>query len=137
MKPQQKQSLSAEHICDIVNATIQSGGAAFALDICQLLQPRDLWEFPKYPARTTILPPEVDLAYEVRMFVSRNEDLLREPDCWLGVWTHPQTHDFYLDITTGCTDLDDARRMALDVSQRHGRRIVAIYNSRRKQTVYL
>jgi len=125
------------YILDVATATLENGGTASRLDGYQLLLPVDAWQFPKYPARTVILPPEADLVEELKKFISVNEPLLREPDCWLGTWVNPGTGCFYLDITTSCNDLDEARRMALEISEREGRRIVAIYNSVRRETVYL
>ena len=122
---------------DIAAATLQNGGAAFRLETCQFLPPLDVWTFPKYPGRTTILPSNVNLLEALKVFISVNEQFLREPDCWLGTWIHPENHDFYLDITTGCADLDTARKMALEASRREGRKIVALYNSKRNETIYL
>lgn len=122
---------------NIAAATLKNGGAAFKLGTRQFLAPMDVWEFPKYPGRTVILPPQVDLVQELRKFISANEQFLGESDCWLGTWINPVTHEFYLDITTGCEDLDDATNMAREVSKRDGRRIVAIYNSKQKRTIYL
>jgi len=126
-----------KYALEVVIATIENGGTASKLDGYQLLPPADAWEFPKYPARTLILPPEADLVEELKNFISANEPLLREPDCWLGTWIHPGTGCFYLDITTSCNDLNEAKRVALEISERAGRRIVALYNSRRKETIYL
>ena len=121
----------------IASATFEHHGVAFKLDTCQFLPPLDVWSFPKYPGRTAILPSNVNLIDALRDFISANEHFLREPDCWLGTWIHSETHDFYLDIATGCTDLDEAKRMALEASQRDGRKIVAIYNSKQNRTIYL
>lgn len=126
-----------KYILEVVLATFENGGTASRPDIHQLSPPVDAWEFPKYPARTVILPPDANLADELKKFVTANELFLREPDCWLGTWVHPQTGCFYLDITTRCEDLDEGRRLALEFSERAGRRIVALYNSGRKETVYL
>ncbi len=122
---------------EIADATLADGGAAFKLDTRQFLPPMDVWAFPKYPSRTAILPSNIDLVEALGDFISRNEQFLREPDCWLGTWIHPQTHDYYLDITTSCADVDTAIQMALEASRRAGRKTVAIYNSKRKETVYL
>lgn len=124
-------------IDDIASVTLQDGGAAFKLDTCQFLPPTDVWAFPKYPSKTAIFPQAINFIEALRNFIFVNEQFLREPDCWLGTWIHPQTHEFYLDITTGCADLDKARQMAFEASQREGRKIVAIYNSHRKETIYL
>ena len=126
-----------KYILEVAIATLEQGVTASKLDTYQFLQPVDAWGFPKYPGQTAILPPEVDLVTELKKFVSAYEPLLREPDCWLGTWINPQTQHYYLDITTSCDNLDEARRMALDISNREGRRIVALYNSKRKETVYL
>ena len=124
-------------ILEVVMATFENEGAASKLDGYQLLPPVDAWQFPKYPARTVILPPEADLVEGLKNFISANEAFLREADCWLGTWIHPQTGCFYLDITTSCKDLDEARRIALEISARAGRKIVALYNSKRKEIIYL
>ncbi len=134
---QQDQRLIEKHIRDIAVATLENDGAAFKLDTYLFLPPLDVWAFPKYPSRTAILPSNTDLEDALKDFILTNEQYLREPDCWLGTWIHPNTHEFYLDITTGCEDLDEARKMALEVSRHEGRKVVAIYNSRRRQTVYL
>lgn len=114
-----------------------NGGTASRLDDHRLSPPVDAWEFPKYPDRTVILPGEVDLAEELKKFIAANESRLRESGCWLGTWINPQTNCFYLDITIRCEDLDEAKRLALEFSERAGRRIVALYNSWRRETVYL
>lgn len=126
-----------KYVMGIVTATLKNGGTASRLDDHQLSPPVDAWEFPKYPARTVILPAKADLADGLRKFITANESLLREPDCWLGTWINPQTGCFYLDITIRCEDLGEAKRLALEFSERAGRRIVALYNSWRRETVYL
>jgi hypothetical protein len=125
------------YVLAVARATLKNGGTASRLDGYQLCAPTDAWEFPKYPDRTVILPPEADLVEELKKFISENESFLQEPDCWLGTWINPQTGCFYLDITTRCNDLDEARKMALEFSARAGRRIVALYHSGRKETMYL
>ena len=126
-----------KYILEVAIATLENGGVASNPAIYQFLPTMDTWSFPKYPERTAILPPEVDLADELKSFIAANEPLLREPDCWLGTWINPRTHHFYLDISTSCDDLDEARKTALELSERAGRKIVALYNSKRKETVYL
>ena len=125
------------YIHEIASDTVINGGVAFDLKNCAFLAPQDRWEFPKYPSKTSIRPTEIDLVAALRDFIHTNEPFLREPDCWLGTWIHPQTHEFYLDITTGCENVDEAKKTAMQVSQRDGRQVVAIYNSKRKETIYL
>jgi hypothetical protein len=126
-----------KYLQEIAAATFEHGGTASRLEGYELLTLMDVWQFPKYPSKTVILPPEADLVAALKSFISANETFLREPHCWLGTWINPQTRCFYLDISTSCKDLDEARHLALEISAREGRRIVAIHNSRRKETVYL
>ena len=124
-------------ILEVAIMTLEQGISASKLDTYQFLAPIDAWGFPKYPGKTAILPPEVDLVDELKKFISAYEFHLREPDCWLGTWINPQTQHFYLDITTSRDDLNEAKALALEVSQREGRKIVALYNSKRNETIYL
>jgi hypothetical protein len=126
-----------KYILEVAIATLEQGGVASRPDTYQFLPPTDSWSFPKYPGRTAILPPDVDLVAELKAFIAANEPLLLEPDCWLGTWINPQTNHFYLDVVTACADLGEARRIALEVSARDGRKIVALYNSKRNETIYL
>ena len=125
------------YIRRIARDTVLNGGVAFDLTSYAFLPPEDRWDFPKYPSKTLILPPETDLAAALSDFIRTNEPFLREPDRWLGTWIHPQTHEFYLDIATGCQDVEEAKKIAMQVSQRDGRQVVAIHNSKRKETIYL
>ena len=126
-----------KYVLEVAIATLEQGGVASRPDIYQFLPPADSWSFPKYPGRTAILPPDVDLVAALKAFIAANEPIWTEPDCWLGTWINPQTDHFYLDVATACADLDEAWRIALEVSAREGRKIVALYNSKRKETVYL
>ncbi len=126
-----------KYVLEVAIATMELGLAASKLDTYQFLLPIDAWGFPKYPSKTAILPPEVDLVDELKNFISTNEPLLRKPDCWLGTWINPRTQHFYLDITTSCNDLNEAKRIALEISDQEGRKIVALYNSKRNETFYL
>jgi hypothetical protein len=139
MQPQSPMTLNSfdNIVLEIATNTLKKGGTAFRLDGYQFLPSADVWEFPKYPSRTVILPPDADLVEELKNFIAANETCLREPDCWLGTWINPQTGCFYLDITTSCPDLNEAKRIAIETSNQEGRRIVALYNSKRKETVYL
>lgn len=125
------------YVREIAAATLANGGAAFHLDTLQFLPPLDIWSFPKYPGKTIILPSDINLEQALKNYIATNTASLREPNCWLGTWIHPETREFYLDITTGCSDLKVAKRLALEASRRDGRKIVAIYNSKLKQTIYL
>ena len=62
---------------------------------------------------------------------------LQEPDVWLGTWINPNTKYCYLDITTIYPTLEEAKREAFLRSMQESRTIVAIYNFKQNQTVYL
>ena len=121
----------------IAHLTRTDGGAAFKLDRCEFLPMMDIWSFPKYPGKTRILPPETDLVTAICEFIHANEMLLNETDCWLGTWINPYSREYYLDIATGHENLEEAKQMAYEAGLRDGRQIVAIYNSLRKETVFL
>lgn len=126
-----------KYILEIVRRTLNFGGSASKPNMCGFLPSMDVWSFPKYPARTAILPHTVDLAHELREFIQRNETVLDEEDCWLGTWIHPGSGDYYLDVATGIGDLAEARRAAMQVGAAEGRRIVALFNAKRNETVFL
>jgi hypothetical protein len=126
-----------EYLKKVVDTTHRNGGSASKPATGKFLPSRDVWSFPKYPSRTAILPPTVDLVTELRNFILHNETYLNEDDCWLGTWIHPQTREYYLDIATGITNLDEARAMAMRISIEEGRKIVAIFNAKRNKTVFL
>jgi len=125
------------YILEVAIATLEQGMTASKLETYRFLPPVDAWGFPKYPGRTVILPPGADLSEELVKFVEANEPHLREPDCWLGTWINPHTQHCYLDITTSCRCLEEARRVAMELSTKGGRKIVAIYNAKLDETVYL
>jgi len=124
-------------IVDIAILTLEQGGITMKLDTGEILGAIDAWGFPKYPSRTLILQPDADLLSALRTFIAQNELLLCEPDCWLGTWIHPYSGQYYLDITTNCPNLDEARRRAIEFSKRDGRRILALYHYERGQTIFL
>ncbi len=126
-----------KYVLEVSIVTLEKGVATSKLDTYQFLAPMDTWGFPKYPSKTAILPPEVDLVSELKNFIAVNETFLREPESWLGTWINPQNQHFYLDISTSHQELSEARRRALEISQQEGRKIVALYNSARDETVYL
>ena len=125
------------YVLEVAITTLEKGGSASKLDTYQFLTPVDAWGFPKYPGKTAILSPDVDLVQELKIFIQAHQSVLLEADSWLGTWIHPSTHEYYLDITTSRKGLDEARKEAIERGKRDGRKIVAIYNSKRDQTVYL
>lgn len=126
-----------KYVLEVVITTLEKGMSTSKLDTYQFLVPVDAWGFPKHPGKTAILPPDADLVTELKTFIQANRVYLLEADSWLGTWIHPSSHDYYLDITTSCESLDDARQKALEKGEEEGRKIVALYNSQRDLTVYL
>lgn len=121
----------------IVSKTLQNGGTASKPATRQFLPIQDLWCFPKYPSKTAILPPNVNLIEEINSFISKNEKFLNEDDCWLGTWVHPITGEYYLDVSTGVENLEEARSIAFQAGKIEGREIVAIFNPKENRTVFL
>jgi len=64
-----------KYMLEITISTIEQGGITSQLTTYQLLTGVDAWGFPKYPAKTVILPPEVDLYVALKQFVEVNERL--------------------------------------------------------------
>lgn len=126
-----------KYLIDIIEKTLSQGGTASKPSQCEFLPVRDLWSFPKYPARTIIVPHTVNLIETTRSFIAQNESLLNEEDCWLGTWLHPQTGEVYFDVATGMQDVDAAQELASQAGKREGRLIVAMYNPFRNETIYL
>jgi hypothetical protein len=117
--------------------TLERGISASKIATYEFLGPVDAWGFPKYPGSTLILPTESDLLTGLHTFVRANRALLLEDDCWLGTWIHSQSRCYYLDISTSSPTLEEARERALALGQAQGRKIVALYNAKRSQTIYL
>lgn len=125
------------YLAAIIEKTLSQGGTASKPSQCQFLPVRDVWSFPKYPARTIIVPYTVNLVETVRNFITQNEAILNEEDCWLGTWLHPQTREVYFDVSTGLQDQDAARELANQAGTREGRLVVAMYNPFKNETIYL
>lgn len=125
------------YLADIIEKTLSQGGTASKPSQYQFLPVRDLWSFPKYPARTVIVPDTVNLIEAVRNFITQNEAFLNEEDCWLGTWLNPQTEEIYFDVSTGMQDIEVARKTANQAGTREGRLVVAMYNPFRNKTIYL
>ena len=121
----------------VAEKTLQYGGTASNPVALEFLPIRDLWCFPKYPSKTAILPPTVNLTAELESFIDQNKKLLNEDDCWLGTWVNPQTGDYYLDVSTGIKGLEAARETAIRVGNNEGRKIAAIFNPARNETIFL
>jgi len=125
------------YIREVIARTLCDGGSASKPNRLEFFTARDLWCFPKYPARTAILPQTVDLASEIKEFITKNSSFLEEEDCWLGTWVNPHSGEYYLDVSTGVHDLAMARQLAMQAGKREGRNIVALFNPQKSQTIYL
>jgi len=129
--------LFEEYIAKVAAQTLERGGSASKPQTQTFLPAVDLWCFPKYPARTAILPSTADLMIELKRFILTNETFWSEPDCWLGTWVNPQTGDYYLDIATGYESLTEAREKASHFGAAEGRQVVALFNPKKDQTIFL
>ena len=126
-----------KYILEVSIATLEKGGVTTNPYTFQFLDPIDAWGLPKYPGKTAILPPETNIAEELIRFIELNNMHLQEPDVWLGTWINPNTKYCHLDITMIYPTLEEAKREAFLRSMQESRMIVAIYNFKQNQTVYL
>jgi hypothetical protein len=126
-----------KYLLDVCISTLERGGVTSKLDTYQFLPSIDAWAIPKYPDRTVILSPHKDLQQAIKSFIIQNEACLKHPDCWLGTWIEPVTRNCYLDIATLYFCLDDAVQEALALSNQGQRKIVALYDFKRGQAIYL
>lgn len=126
-----------KYILDVAIATLERGGATSRVDTYQFLAPIDAWGFPKYPGKTAILAPDSDLTEGLAHFIQANHTSLCEPDAWLGTWINPRTHCCYLDITAIYPYLEEARQEAFRLSQQESRSVMALYNFKHDQVIYL
>lgn len=138
----QSRSLSKRHYLEkfirkIAIATLEHGGVTSNLSTYQFIAPIDAWGLPRYPEKTLILSPGADIVAGLRRFIDENIDSLRTPDSWLGTWVHPFSHCCHLDIVEICATFEEARIQALQRSAASPRAILAIYNFKRGQTVFL
>jgi hypothetical protein len=126
-----------KYVLEVCIATLKRGGVTSKIDSYQFFSAVEAWGVPKYPDRTVILPPGASFSQEVSAFIHANEAYLKEPDCWLGTWIDPDTGNWYLDITAIYTCLEDATREAISLSQNAQRKIVALYDFKNEETIYL
>jgi hypothetical protein len=126
-----------KYILEVSIATLERGGVTSKVDTYQFLNPIDAWGMPKYPDKTVILLPGANISQGITDFIQYNDAYLREPDCWLGTWINPTTGECYLDITTIYPCLEEARCEAFALNRIAQRRIVALYNFKHEQTIYL
>jgi hypothetical protein len=126
-----------KYILEVSIATLERGGVTTNPNTYQFLSPIDAWGLPKYPGKTAILQPEANIAEELIQFIQVNTMHLQEPDVWLGTWINPNTQCCHLDITTIYPTLEEAMSEAFLRSMHESRTIVAIYNFKQNQTIYL
>jgi hypothetical protein len=126
-----------KYILDVAIATLERGGVTSKVDTYQFLAPIDAWGFPKYPGRTRILDPGANIAEALVQFIEENSEYLREADTWLGTWMNPTTHNCHIDVTTISSGLEEARQEAIKRGRMERRAILAIYNFKYDETVFL
>ncbi|MBO0779673.1 MAG: hypothetical protein J2P37_12685 [Ktedonobacteraceae bacterium] len=126
-----------KYILDVAIGTLEQGGVTSNVATYQFLPPIDAWGIPKYPGKTVILTPEANIAEGLVQFIERHHDHLCEADTWLGTWVNPQTRCCHLDITVIYSRLEDAKREAWQRGLQERRNVVALYNFKHGQTVFL
>lgn len=124
-------------IHQVAMATLEHGGVTSNLSTYQFIAPIDAWGLPRYPEKTLVLSPDADIAAGLRHFIAENIDSLHAPDSWLGTWVNPFNRCCHLDIVEICATFEEARIQALQRSAASPRAILAIYNFKRRQTVFL
>jgi hypothetical protein len=132
-----KQYYFEKYLLEVSIATLERGGVTSNVDTYDFLPPIDAWGFPKYPGKTVVLPPGANIVEEIRQFILENNRQLHETGAWLGTWIHPSTHCCYLDVTAIAPCLEEAKKEASKRSRQDCREIVALYNFKYQQTVYL
>ena len=132
-----KQYYFEKYLLEVSIATLERGGVTSNIDTYQFLPPIDAWGFQKHPGKTVVLPPGADIVEELRQFILENNRELHETGAWLGTWIHPSTRCCYLDITAIAPCLEEAKKEASKRSRQDCREIVALYNFKYQQTVYL
>lgn len=125
------------YVLDICITTLERGGVTTKPDTHEFLSSIEAWGLPKYPDKTMIFPVGEYMAQEIKKFIAINKTCLQEPDCWLGTWINPQTYKCYLDITRIYFCLDEARKEAIAQSHKARRKVVALYDFKQGQPVYL
>lgn len=125
------------YVLDVCIATMERGGVTSKINTYQFFSSTEGWGVPRYPDRTVILYPGTDLPNAIAAFIHENRTSLREPDCWLGTWIDPDTGNCYLDITAIHWCLEEALREAIVLSQSAQRKIVALYDFKNEQPIYL
>lgn len=126
-----------KYVLDVSIATLERGGVTSDVNTYQFLASTDAWAVPKYPDKTIRVIPDEFLTQKIIQFIRSNETLLKEPKSWLGTWIDPYTNICHLDITTLYPCLEDARGQALSLNQRAQNAIIALYNCKHQQTVYI
>ena len=107
------------------------------IDTYQFFSSTEAWGVPKYPDKTMILSPGTDLRRAIAAFIYAHKTSLQEPDCWFGTWIDPTTGNCFLDITAIHLCLEEALREAFLLSKSAQRKIVALYDFKNEQPIYL
>jgi len=121
----------------IVKIALSQGGVTADMVCRKILTNADMWLFPKYPDKTIICRHDSNLIKEINNFINANRKLLSQQHCFLGMWLHPKTRDYYLDITTSVKEQEQAIKTARKISRESERKIVSVYNLLTKKTVFL
>jgi hypothetical protein len=125
---------SAFLVEQIVRATLDHGGTTADLRTMKIVPAIDAWYFPRFPERTMIVAL-TDLDSSVSRFIEVHRETLITGNLWLGTWINPETRACYLDLITRTADQHEALHLARRYSRDGGRKIIAICNPSRRQTL--
>jgi hypothetical protein len=131
--PDQSSALLIEQI---VRMTVDHGGTTADLRTMKILPAIDAWYFPRFPEWTMIVAL-TDLDSSVSHFIEVHREMLITGNLWLGTWINPETRTCYLDLITRTADAQEALALARRYSRYGGRKIIAICNPSRRQTLDL
>ncbi|GAC1388796.1 MAG: hypothetical protein NVS4B11_04180 [Ktedonobacteraceae bacterium] len=76
IQAQLEQYYFERYLLEVAIMTLEKGISASRLDTYQFLAPIDAWGFPKYPGKTAILPPDVNLVKELKVFIQAHQSVL-------------------------------------------------------------
>lgn len=105
--------LSGQFVNQILNTIHTNGGATFSLSQGNMVGTNN-YAVSAYPERSEILPSGVDFD-TLEQFISKNEDLLSNPENSIGAWAH--NGKLYLDVVATIPDAEQAKALGKEHNQ--------------------
>lgn len=100
---------------DLVDSVRKSGG--FTYNTVTGDQPKTGYALSLHPEAEYVTPVEKLTVVELAQYVKNHQDLLKEPNNYLGAWHNPSNGKVYLDVSTIVQSADEARRIAQEHHQ--------------------